>query len=86
MICCALGKGAVTHTTCKKQYKRSRKEDFNLKDRERSGQSQKFEDEELQLLDKNSAQTEKELVMQLGVTQQAISVRLYKLGRIQKKG
>jgi len=33
------------------------------------------------LLDKNFAQTEKELAEQLGVTQKAISVRLYTMGR-----
>jgi len=37
------------------------------------------------LLDINSAQTEKELVKQFGVTQQAISVRLYTMGKVQKE-
>jgi len=87
MICSALGKGAVTHTTCKNWYKKFREGDFNLKDKERPGQPQKFEDEELQyLLDQNSTQTEKELAVQLGVTQQVISIRLHKLGKIQREG
>jgi len=34
----------------------------------------------------NSAQTEKGLAEQLGVTQQAISVRLHTMGKIQKEG
>ena len=38
------------------------------------------------LLDINSAQTEKELVEQLGVTRQAISVHLHTIGKVQKKG
>jgi len=38
------------------------------------------------LLDINSAQTEKELAEQLGVTQQAIFVRLHMMGRVQKEG
>jgi len=42
--------------------------------------------DELQaLLDTNSTQTEKELAEQLGVTQQAISVRLYTMGKVQKE-
>jgi len=65
MICCALDKDIVTHTTCKNGM-RFREKDFNLKDREHPGQSQKFEDEELlHLLDQNSAQTKKELAVQL---------------------
>jgi len=38
------------------------------------------------LLDINSEQTEKELAEQLGVTQQAISVRLHTMGKVQKEG
>jgi len=58
MICYALGKGAVTHITCKNWYKRFHGGDF--KDIKYPGQ--KFEDEELQhLLDQNSAQKEKKL-------------------------
>jgi len=38
------------------------------------------------LLDINSVQTEKELAEQLGVTQQAISLRLHTTRKIQKKG
>ncbi|KAL6266174.1 hypothetical protein P5V15_003034 [Pogonomyrmex californicus] len=53
----------------------------------RAGRPQKIETDELQaLLDINSAQTEKELAEQLGVTQQTISVRLYTMGKVQKEG
>jgi len=38
------------------------------------------------VLDINSAQTEKKLTEQLGVTQQAISVRSYTMGKVQKEG
>jgi len=38
------------------------------------------------LLDIHSAQTKKELAEQLGVTQQAISVRLHMMGKISKEG
>jgi len=38
------------------------------------------------LLDINSAQTEKELAEQFGVTQQAISLRLHTTGKVQKEG
>jgi len=41
-ICRALGgEGAVTHTTCKNWYKRSREGDSNLKDRERRGKTRR---------------------------------------------
>ncbi|KAL6255654.1 hypothetical protein P5V15_012901 [Pogonomyrmex californicus] len=44
--------------------------DFSLEDEPRAGRSQKIETDELQaLLDINSAQTEKKLAEQLGVTQ-----------------
>jgi len=38
------------------------------------------------MLDINFAKTEKELAEQLGVTQQAISVRLHTMGKVQKEG
>jgi len=77
MIRCAPGEGAVAHTTCRDWYKGFREGDFNFKDREDGslGQAQKFEDAELRHpLDQNLLQTEKELAVQLGVTQQAIFV------------
>jgi len=48
-----------------------------------AGRPQKIEMNELQgLLDINSAQIEKELAEQLGLTQQAISVRLHTMGKV----
>jgi len=46
-----------------------------------------YEDAELKaLLDEDSCQTQKELALTLGVTQQTISYRLKSLGMIQKQG
>jgi len=50
---------------------------FSVKDKPCSGQPKKFEDKELEaLLEKDQSQTQEELAESLGVTQQAISVRL----------
>jgi len=47
----------------------------------------KYEDTELEaLLNEDSCQTQKELALTLGVTQQTISYRLKSLGMIQKQG
>ncbi|KAL6262056.1 hypothetical protein P5V15_007150 [Pogonomyrmex californicus] len=91
MICAAYGENAVSHTTCKRWYQKFRQGDFSLEvqflNEPRAGRPQKIETDELQaLLDINSAQTEKELAEQLGVTQQTISVRLHTMGKVQKKG
>ncbi|CAK9829793.1 Mariner Mos1 transposase [Anthophora retusa] len=87
MICSALGENAVTYKTCKKWFQRFRSGNFDFNDAERSGTLKKVEDEELeQLLNEDPCQTQQELAEELGVTQQAISVRLKKLGRVQKVG
>jgi len=87
MICAAYGENAVSHTTCKKWYQKFWQGDFSLEDEPRAGRSQKIETDKLQaLLDRNSAQTEKELAEQLGVMQQAISVRLHTMEKVQKEG
>jgi len=86
MVCAAYEENAVTHTTCK-WYQKFRQEDFSSEDEPRTGRFQKIETDELQaLLDVNSAQTEKGLAEQLGVTQQVISVRLHTMGKVQKEG
>ncbi|KAL6268361.1 hypothetical protein P5V15_001495 [Pogonomyrmex californicus] len=87
MIYAAYGENAVSHTTCKRWYQKFRQGDFSLEDEPRAGRPQKIETDELQaLLNINSAQTEKELAEQLGVTQQTISVRLHTMGKVQKEG
>jgi len=89
MIRAAYGENAVSHTTCKRWYQKFRQGDFSLEDEGRAGRPQKIETDELQALLElciNSAQTEKELAEQLGVTQQVISVRLHTMGKVQKEG
>jgi len=87
MIRTAYGENVVSHTTCKRWYQKFRQGDFILEDEPRAGCPQKIETDELQaLLDINSAQTEQELAEQFGVTQQAISVRLHMMGKMQKEG
>jgi len=87
MICAAYEENAVSHTTYKKWYQKFRRGDFSLEDEPRAGRPQKIEtDEAKALLIINSAYTEKELAEQLGVTQQAISVRLHTMRKIQKEG
>ncbi|EFN81769.1 hypothetical protein EAI_14266, partial [Harpegnathos saltator] len=60
--------------------------DFSVEDKPRSGQPKKFEDKELEALLEDQSQTQKELAESLGVTQQAVSVRLRDMGIIQKQG
>jgi len=71
---------------CEFWFRRFKKDDFDVSDRER-GAPQKITDNELQvLLDQNSCQTQKELAQQLGVTQQDIAIRLRQIGKILKEG
>jgi len=66
-------------------FRRFKDGDFNVKDKPRSGQPKKFEDKELEaLFEEDQSQTQEELA--LGVTQQAVSVRLRTMGMIQKQG
>ena len=58
-----------------------------VEDKERSGRPKVYEDAELEaLLDEDSCQTQKELALTLGVTQQTISYLLKSMGMIQKQG
>lgn len=85
MVNSGLGEGAVTYKTAKKWFSRFRGGNFDLSDSERPGGSKRFLDEDLEnLLNENSLQTQQDLAKQLGVTQQAISLRLKQLGMIQK--
>jgi len=85
MICTTYEENAVSHITCKRWYQKFHQGDFSLEDEAHAGRPQKIETDELQvLLDINSAQTEKEIAGQVGVIQQAISVCLHTMGKIQK--
>ena len=66
MICSSLGKGFPTHKTFKKWFQRFRNADFDLFNRERSGQPKNIEDAELeQLLKENRTQTDSEFTVNL---------------------
>lgn len=81
------GDAAPSYTTCKFWFARFKSGDFNVKDKERSGQPKKFEDEELQaLLDENSAQSLKELSEALNVGQTTVYDRLHAMGKVPKDG
>ena len=68
-------------------FKSLRTGEFDVEDKERSGKPKVYEDAELEaLLDEDSCQTQKELALTLGVTQQTILYRLKSLGMIQKQG
>jgi len=74
-----------TDKSCREWFRRFKDGDFSVEDKPRSGQPKKFEDKELEaLFEEDQSQTQEELAESLGVTQQAISVRLRVMGMIQK--
>ena len=78
---------SISVSMCQEWFARFRSGDFETEDKERSGRSKTFEDEELEaLLDEDPCQTQEELAKSLGVTQPAISKRLKAAGYIQKQG
>ncbi|XP_018405242.1 PREDICTED: calcium-binding mitochondrial carrier protein Aralar1-like [Cyphomyrmex costatus] len=59
--------------------------DFSVEDKPRFGQPKIFEDKELEALpEEDQSQTQEKLAESLGVTQQAVSVRLSAMGMIKK--
>jgi len=83
----AYGNCAPSERTCQEWFHRFKNGDFDVNDKERSGQPKKFEDTDLQaLLDENSTQTLQELSAALNVTSMAVSKRLRAMGKIQKEG
>ena len=83
----AYGASALSERSCREWFQKFKNGDFDVEDKERSGRPKIYEDAELEaLLDQDSCQTQEELALTLGVTQQAISHRLKSLGMIQKQG
>lgn len=81
------GVQAPSQRSCRFWFERFKSGDFNLQDKERPGQPKKFEDDGLQaLLDENPTHTQKELAIELNVSQQTISTRLHAMGKIRKLG
>ena len=83
----AYGNAALSDRSCREWFQKFKNGEFEVEDKERSGRPKVYEDAELEaLLNKDSCQTQKELALTLGVTQQTISYRLKSLGIIQKQG
>jgi len=80
--------GALSERSCHEWFQKFKNDEFDVEDKERSGRPKVYEDAELEaLLDEDSRfQTQKELALILGVTQQTISYHLKSLGMIQKQG
>ncbi|KAG5321876.1 MOS1T transposase, partial [Pseudoatta argentina] len=83
----AYGEAALSERSCREWFQKFKNGKFDIEDKERSGKPKVHEDAELEaLLDEDSCQTQKQLALTLGATQQAISHRLKSLGMIQKQG
>ena len=81
------GDNSSTDKSCREWFRRFKNRDFSVEDKPRYGQPKKSEDKELkELLDEDPTQTQEELADTLGVTQQAVFVRLKSMGMIQKQG
>ncbi|EFN79870.1 Histone-lysine N-methyltransferase SETMAR, partial [Harpegnathos saltator] len=72
-----LSKGVVSYDACAFWFKRFKSGNFSLIDKQRPEGPRKCDNDDLELLAENSAQTQKELAEQLGVTQQTISKHLH---------
>ena len=71
---------------CRNWFQRFRSGDYDIHDKERSGQPKKFNDEQFEALLKESlTQTLKKLAEQLEVDKSTISRRLHIMGKIQKE-
>jgi len=83
----AYGNCAPSERICQEWFPRFKNDDYDVNNKQRSGQPKKFEGTELQaLLDENSTQTLQELSAALNVTPMAVSKRLHAMGKIQKEG
>ena len=78
---------ALSERSCREWFQKFKNGEFDVEDKERSGRPKVYEDVELEaLLDEDSCQTQKELALTLGATQQTISYHLKSLRMIQKQG
>ena len=81
----AYGDAALSERSCREWFQKFKNSEFDIEDKERSGRPKVYEDVELEaLLDEDSCQTQKELALTLGVTQQTISYRLKFIGNDSK--
>ena len=82
MLIEAYGDVALSERSCREWFQKFKNGKSDVEDKERRGRPKVYEDAELEaLLDEDSCQTQKELVLTLGVTQQ-ISYHLKSLGMI----
>jgi len=83
----ALNNNVFSETTCRDWFGRSKNNDFDVEDKERSGVPKQFEEVELEaLFHKDSSQTLAALAELLGIDQAIVSKLLKVLGMIQKQG
>jgi len=81
----AYGDATLSERSCR-EWLKFKNGEFDIEAKKRSGRPKVYEDAELEiLLDEDSCQTQKELALILGVTQQTISC-LKSLEMIQKQG
>ena len=77
MLVEAYGDSALSETTCRDWFRRFKDGHFDLSDKKRENRPRKVEDHDLlALLVEDDTQSQKMHAKQLGVTQQAISIRL----------
>ncbi|EGI65278.1 Mariner Mos1 transposase [Acromyrmex echinatior] len=76
----AYGKATLSERSFREWFQKFKNGEFDVEDKECSGRPKVYEDAELEtLLNEDSCQTQKELALTLGATQQAISHRLKSL-------
>jgi len=82
------GNAALSERSCREWFQKFKNGEFNVEDKERSGSRKCMKTRNWKdgLLNEDSCQTQKELALTLGVTQQTISYRLKSLRMIQKQG
>lgn len=76
-----------TQDACVRWFRKFKRGDFDLKDKERPGQPKKFTDAALQaLLDEDDTQTQQQMADRLKVGRRTIGDRLHAMGKVQKAG